>query len=403
MNLDEIRNRIFTAIENEEKRQHEGVNLIASENLSSDDVRRAAGSMLAHKYAEGYPGKRWYGGCQYVDECEEIAVDLAKKVFGAQYANVQPHAGAIANLIVYTALLSPGDTIMSLLLNQGGHLSHGSPANISGKLYNFVHYPVKESDCTIDYDEMERLALEHKPKILLGGASSYPREFDWKRMRQIADKIGAILMADVAHTAGLIAAGVHKPVFPDVHVMTTTTHKTLRGPRGALICAQEEFEKKFQSGNFPGIQGGPFMHMIAAKALALRETLTDEFREYQREVLASSAAMAKWFIDRGKRVVTGGTDCHFFLLDVYASYGVNGDQAEKRLMEDNIAVNKNGVAYDPMPISKTSGLRIGTPFMCSRGWKTADFLSLAEQIDKTLTTLGESDPSPSPESFKKRK
>ncbi|MBI4568025.1 MAG: serine hydroxymethyltransferase [Planctomycetes bacterium] len=383
-----LRDEIFAVISREEKRQTEEINLIASENYSSDDVRRATGSVLAHKYAEGYPAKRWYGGCRHVDEVEEIARDLVKRLFGAEHANVQPHCGASANLIVYSAFLKPGDKVLSLVLSQGGHLSHGSPANLSGKEYQFVHYPLERRSERVDYAEMERLAAEHQPKIVLAGYSAYPREVDWKRVAEIAHANNALAMADVAHTAGIIAAGHHQTPFPHMDIVTTTTHKSLRGPRGAVIMCREKFAKEIDHCTFPGFQGGPFMHEIAAKAVCFNEAHGAEFKAYQGRVLRNAKTLEEKWKGFGGRLCSGGTDCHFILLDVKSTYGITGQEGVDRLAKQNIAVNKNAIPYDTESIFKTSGLRIGTPFMTSRGWDETRFAELADRMHGILGAKG---------------
>jgi glycine hydroxymethyltransferase len=370
------------AIEAERKRQEAHIELIASENYASPAVMEAQGSVLTNKYAEGYPGKRYYGGCEHVDVAEQLAIDRVKKLFDADYANVQPHSGAQANAAIFAALVSPGDTIMGMNLAHGGHLTHGHPANFSGKNYKVVAYGLDPDTGLINYDEMERVALEHKPKLLIGGFSAYSRVKDWARMRQIADKVGAFFWVDMAHVAGLVAAGVYPNPLPHAHVVTSTTHKTLRGPRGGIILAKgqsEELYKKLNSAVFPGIQGGPLMHVIAAKAVAFREALQPEFKTYQQQVVANARAMAKVFLDRGYKVVSGGTDNHLFLLDLVAK-NVTGKDAEAALGQAHLTVNKNAVPNDPRSPMVTSGLRIGSPAGTTRGFRETDMAAIAGWI-----------------------
>ncbi len=360
-------------------REQHNIELIASENIVSKAVLLAAGTVLTNKYAEGYPGKRYYGGCVYVDEVEEIARERAKKLFGAEHANVQPHSGANANLAVFFALLNPGDTVLSMNLAHGGHLSHGSPVNISGKYFNIVPYGVSDETETIDYDKVRELALECKPKMILAGASAYPRVIDFKRFREIADEVGAYLMVDMAHIAGLVAAGLHPSPVPYAHVVTTTTHKTLRGPRGGLILCREEFAKQIDKAVFPGTQGGPLMHIIAAKAVALGEALTDEFKDYQRRIVENAAALADGLKKRGFNLVSGGTDNHLMLLDL-RGLELTGKELEHRLDEVHITVNKNTVPNEPRSPFITSGVRIGTPAATSRGFGVAEMELIAGWI-----------------------
>jgi glycine hydroxymethyltransferase len=372
------------AIANENRRQEDHVELIASENYASPRVMEAQGSQLTNKYAEGYPGKRYYGGCEYVDIAEQLAIDRVKKLFGADYANVQPHSGSQANQAVYLALLNPGDTILGMSLAHGGHLTHGAKVNISGKLFNAIQYGVNEQGL-IDYDEVERLALEHKPKMIVAGFSAYSQVIDWARFRAIADKVGAYFFVDIAHVAGLIAAGVYPNPVPHAHVVTSTTHKTLRGPRGGIIVAKanEEIEKKLQSIVFPGIQGGPLMHVIAAKAVAFKEALEPEFTTYQQQVVKNAQAMAKTIISRGYKIVSGGTENHLMLVDMIGK-GITGKDAEAALGRAHITVNKNAVPNDPQKPFVTSGLRIGTPAVTTRGYKEADCVALANWICDVL-------------------
>ncbi len=376
-------NEIYTACESELERQQRNIELIASENIVSKAVLLAAGSVLTNKYAEGYPSKRYYGGCQCVDVVEEIARNRAKELFGAEHVNVQPHSGANANLAVFFALLNPGDTVMGMNLQQGGHLSHGSPVNISGKYFNVVPYGVDEKTERIDYDEMEKIALQCKPKLIVAGASAYSRIIDFKRCREIADKVGAYLMVDMAHIAGLVAAGLHPSPVPYAHVVTTTTHKTLRGPRGGMILCKEDFAKQIDKAVFPGTQGGPLMHIIAAKAVALGEALTDEFKDYQKQVVKNAAVLADELMKRGVNIVSGGTDNHLMLLDL-RSKGITGKELEHRLDEVRITANKNTIPNDPQSPFVTSGLRIGTPAVTTRGFKEPEMKLIAGWISDII-------------------
>lgn len=384
--FDEIQavdSEIAEAIQLEKGRQNQNIELIASENFVSKAVMAAMGSPLTNKYAEGYPGKRYYGGCQYVDIVENLAIERAKKLFGAAYANVQPHSGAQANMAVLQAFLKPGDTFMGMALDQGGHLSHGSSANFSGKYFHCVPYGVNEKGF-IDYDEVERIALECHPKLIVAGASAYCRTIDFKRFREIADKVNAILMVDIAHIAGLVAAGLHPSPIPYAHVVTTTTHKTLRGPRGGMIlCGTEEYAKKLNSAIFPGTQGGPLMHVIAAKAVALKEALSDDFKDYQKQILVNAQALANGLMKRGITIVSGGTDNHLMLVDLQ-NLGLTGKQAEKMLDEVHITCNKNTIPNDPQSPFVTSGLRLGTPAATTRGFDAEDMDQIAEAIALTL-------------------
>ncbi|MEE0140252.1 MAG: serine hydroxymethyltransferase [Coprococcus sp.] len=384
--FDEIQavdSEIAEAIQLEKGRQNQNIELIASENFVSKAVMAAMGSPLTNKYAEGYPGKRYYGGCQYVDIVENLAIERAKKLFGAAYANVQPHSGAQANMAVFQAFLKPGDTFMGMALDQGGHLSHGSSANFSGKYFHCVPYGVNEKGF-IDYDEVERIALECQPKLIVAGASAYCRTIDFKRFREIADKVNAILMVDIAHIAGLVAAGLHPSPIPYAHVVTTTTHKTLRGPRGGMIlCGTEEYAKKLNSAIFPGTQGGPLMHVIAAKAVAFKEALSDDFKDYQKQILVNAQALANGLMKRGITIVSGGTDNHLMLVDLQ-NLGLTGKQAEKMLDEVHITCNKNTIPNDPQSPFVTSGLRLGTPAATTRGFDAEDMDQIAEAIALTL-------------------
>ncbi len=372
-------NEVAAACEDELSRQRGNIELIASENIVSKAVLLAAGGVLTNKYAEGYPTKRYYGGCQYVDVVEDIARERAKKLFGAEHANVQPHSGANANLAVFFALLEPGDTVMGMNLSEGGHLSHGSPVNISGKYFNIVPYGVNKETETIDYNEMERIALDCKPKMIIAGASAYSRTIDFKRCREIADKVGAYLMVDMAHIAGLIAAGLHPPPVPYADVVTTTTHKTLRGPRGGLILCKEKLAKQIDKAIFPGVQGGPLMHIIAAKAVALGEALTDEFKEYQKQIVKNAKVLCDRLIENGIEIVSGGTDNHLMLLNLTKT-GITGKELEKRLDEVHITANKNTIPGEPLSPFITSGLRIGTPAVTSRGFKEPEMIKIADLI-----------------------
>ena len=370
---------VFAACDAELNRQQHNIELIASENIVSEAVLLAAGSVLTNKYAEGYPGKRYYGGCYCVDVVEDIARERAKKLFGAEHANVQPHSGANANLAVFFALLNPGDTVMGMNLAHGGHLSHGSPVNISGKYFNIVPYGVDDNRQMIDYDEMEKIALECKPKLIVVGASAYSRVIDFARCREIADKVGAYLMVDMAHIAGLVAAGEHPSPVPYADVVTTTTHKTLRGPRGGMILCREEYAKQIDKAVFPGTQGGPLMHIIAAKAVALGEALTPEFKAYQHQVVANAAVLADALMDEGVNLVSGGTDNHLMLLDL-RSMDLTGKELERRLDEVHITANKNAIPNDPQSPFVTSGIRLGTPAVTSRGFGAAEMRQIARWI-----------------------
>ncbi len=374
---------IAEAISLEIGRQNSNIELIASENFVSKAVMAAVGSPLTNKYAEGYPAKRYYGGCQYVDIVERLADERAKKLFGAAYVNVQPHSGAQANMAVFEAFMKPGDTFMGMNLDHGGHLTHGSPANISGKFFNCVPYGVGD-DGRIDYDEVEKIAKECQPKLIVAGASAYCRTIDFKRFREIADEVGAILMVDMAHIAGLVAAGVHPSPVPYAHVVTTTTHKTLRGPRGGMIlCGTDEFAKKLNSAIFPGTQGGPLMHVIAGKAVAFKEALTPEFKAYQQQIVDNAQALCKGLLSRGINIVSGGTDNHLMLVDLINT-GLTGKEAEKLLDEVHITCNKNTIPNDPRSPFVTSGIRLGTPAATTRGLNEADMDQVAEAIALTL-------------------
>ncbi|MCX8029574.1 MAG: serine hydroxymethyltransferase [Brevinematales bacterium] len=381
--LKEVDPEIYEVIINEINRQEYHLELIASENATSKAVLEAMGSVLTNKYAEGYPSKRYYGGCQYVDVAESLAIDRAKKLFNAEHANVQPHSGAQANMAVYLAFLKPGDTILGMNLSHGGHLTHGSKVNSSGKLYNVVYYGVNRDTELIDYDEVEKLAEEHKPKIIVCGASSYSRQIDFERFSVIARKVGAYLLADIAHYAGLIVAGYYDSPVPYADFVTTTTHKTLRGPRGGLILTKESYAKDVDKSVFPGIQGGPLMHVIAAKAVAFKEAMSDEFRVYQKQILLNSRKLAQLLSDRGYRIVSGGTDSHMFSIDL-RNKGITGAEAEVVLDKVGITVNKNAIPYDPNPPMNPSGIRIGTPTITTRGMKENEMEEVAEYIDEAL-------------------
>ena len=379
-NLKTVDPEIQKAIDQELSRQREKLEMIASENIVSTAVMQAQGSILTNKYAEGYPGKRYYGGCEYVDIVEQLAIDRAKKLFGAEYANVQPHSGAQANTAVYFALLEPGDTILGMNLTDGGHLTHGSPVNISGKYFKIIPYGVDKETERIDYDELEKLAKEHQPKLIVGGASAYSRVIDFERMAQIAKSVGAYLMIDMAHIAGLVAAGLHPSPVPYADVVTTTTHKTLRGPRGGLIlCRDAEFGKQFNKAIFPGIQGGPLMHVIAAKAVAFKEALSDEFKVYQQQVLDNAKALADELVKKGFRIVSGGTDNHLMLVDL-RSKNITGKEAQFLLDEIGITANRNTIPFEPLSPFVTSGIRLGTPALTTRGLKEEDIREVADII-----------------------
>ncbi|MFR1620821.1 serine hydroxymethyltransferase [Megamonas funiformis] len=379
-NLDVVDTEIQEAINKELSRQRDKLEMIASENIVSKAVMQAQGSVLTNKYAEGYPGKRYYGGCEYVDVVEQLAIDRAKKLFGAEYANVQPHSGAQANTAVYFALLEPGDTILGMNLTDGGHLTHGSPVNISGKYFKSIPYGVDKETERIDYDELERLAKEHQPKLIVGGASAYSRVIDFERMAQIAKSVGAYLMIDMAHIAGLVAAGLHPSPVPYADVVTTTTHKTLRGPRGGLIlCRDAEFGKQFNKAIFPGIQGGPLMHVIAAKAVAFKEALSDEFKVYQQQVLDNAKALADELVKKGFRIVSSGTDNHLMLVDL-RSKNITGKEAQFLLDEIGITANRNTIPFEPLSPFVTSGIRLGTPALTTRGLKEEDIREVADII-----------------------
>ena len=376
---------VADAIEAERRRQNTHIELIASENFVSEAVLAAQGSVLTNKYAEGLPGRRYYGGCQYVDVVEQLAIDRAKELFGAEHVNVQPHSGSQANQAVYFAALEPGDTVMGMALHHGGHLTHGHPVNLSGRLYRFVDYGVDPKTEQIDYDELEKKAREVKPKMIVAGASAYPRIIDFARLREICDAVGALLFVDMAHIAGLVAAGLHPSPIPYADYVTTTTHKTLRGPRGGLIFCKAQYAKDLDKAVFPGVQGGPLMHVIAAKAVALKEALTPEFRSYQRQIVNNAKALAAALMSRGFRLVSGGTDNHLMLVDVKTSRGLTGKKAETLLDEVMITVNKNTIPFDTEKPAVGSGLRIGTPAVTTRGMKEPQMEEIADIIDQVLS------------------
>ena len=378
-----IDNEVSSLINDEIKRQEFELQMIASENYASQAVMEVMGSVLTNKYAEGYPGKRYYGGCQFVDIAEELAIKRAKKLFGAEAVNVQPHSVAQANMAVFLGFLEPGDTVLGMSLDHGGHLSHGSKVNFSGRIYNSISYGVDEKTFLIDYDQIEELAIKNKPKIIIAGWSSYPRDLDYKRFREIADKSGSLLLADIAHPSGLIAAGLYSNPIPFCDFVTTTTHKTLRGPRGGMIMTKEEHLKIINSRVFPGTQGGPLMNTIAAKAVAFNEALSDSFKDYQKQVLANSRLLAKILIDKGFNCITGGTDTHLVLLDLRGS-GVTGKEGEAALASAGITTNKNAIPFDPLPPSVASGIRIGTPGITTRGMKEDEVRQIGELISKVL-------------------
>ena len=375
---------IYEAIQKEIRRQNENLELIASENFTSLAVLEAAGSVLTNKYAEGYPAKRWYGGCENVDIAESLAIERAKKLFGAEHANVQPHSGTSANIAVFMALLERGDKVLAMNLAHGGHLSHGHPMNFSGKYYQIIPYGVSEKTEQIDYDDLERLAVENKPKLILLGGSAYPRIIDFVRGRKIADKVGAFLMVDMAHFAGLVAGGVHPNPVPHSDIVTTTTHKTLRGPRAGLILCREKYAKAIDQVVFPGIQGGPLMHIIAAKAVALKEAMSPEFKGYAKQVVANAQALARAMAGHGYRIVSGGTDTHLMLVDI-SSKGLNGRECQETLDRVKITVNKNMIPFDKGSAFKPSGIRLGTPAVTTRGMKEPEMKLMAELIDRTLS------------------
>jgi glycine hydroxymethyltransferase len=381
--ISEVDSATAEAIANEERRQHEGLELIASENFVSEAVLEAAGSVFTNKYAEGYPGKRYYGGCEFTDAVENLARDRAKQLFGSEHANVQPHSGSSANMAAYAALIKPGDTILGLNLAHGGHLTHGHPLNFSGKTYKIVPYGVTRETETIDYDELEKLAEEHRPQLIIGGGSAYPRTIDFARMRQIADKVGAFYLVDMAHFAGLVAGGVHPSPIPHCHVVTTTTHKTLRGPRAGMILSRQEHAAAIDKVVFPGMQGGPLVHIIAAKAICFHEALQPDFKDYARQVVANAKVLAQTLADEGFRIISGGTDTHLMLVDVFAK-GMLGSEAENALHDAGITVNKNAIPFDTNPPMKPSGIRIGSPALTTRGMKEAEMRQVGKFIAEAL-------------------
>lgn len=381
--LYEVDPRIAAAIDNETRRQHEGLELIASENFVSEAVLEAAGSVFTNKYAEGYPAKRYYGGCEFTDVVEELARGRAKQLFGAEHANVQPHSGSQANQSAYAAVLQPGDTILGLNLAHGGHLTHGHHLNFSGKTYKVIPYGVTKETETIDYDELEKLAEKERPKLIIGGGSAYPRIIDFARMRQIADKIGALYLVDMAHFAGLVAGGAHPSPVPHAHIVTSTTHKTLRGPRSGMILSRQEFAAPIDKTVFPGMQGGPLVHIMAAKAVCFLEAMQPSFRDYVRQIVANAKVMAETLAADGFRIISGGTDTHLMLVDVF-SKGMLGSEAEKALGEAAITVNKNAIPFDTNPPMKPSGIRVGTPAMTTRGMKEPEMRQIAHWIAEAL-------------------
>jgi glycine hydroxymethyltransferase len=375
--------QIAAAIDNETRRQHEGLELIASENFVSEAVLEAAGSVFTNKYAEGYPGKRYYGGCEFADVVENLARDRAKQLFGAEHANVQPHAGSQANMEAYAAILQPGDTILGLNLAHGGHLTHGHHLNFSGKTYKIIPYGVTKETETIDYDELEKIAERERPKLIIGGGSAYPRIINFARMREIADKVGALYLVDMAHFAGLVAGGAHPSPVPHAHIVTSTTHKTLRGPRAGMILSKAEFAQAIDKVVFPGMQGGPLVHIMAAKAVCFQEAMQPEFRDYARQVVANAKVLAQSLADEGFRIISGGTDTHLMLVDVF-SKGMLGSDAEKALGEAGITVNKNAIPFDTNPPMKPSGIRIGSPALTTRGMKEGEMRQIGGWIAEAL-------------------
>jgi glycine hydroxymethyltransferase len=388
--LAEVDPQVYEAIQHEVERQHSQLELIASENFVSDAVAEATASVFTNKYAEGYPGKRYYGGCEFTDIVENLARDRAKKLFGAEYANVQPHSGSQANQAAYASVLSPGDTIMGLNLAHGGHLSHGHPLNFSGKTYKVIPYGVRKDDERIDYDEVERLAHEHQPKMIITGASAYPRTLDFPRFRQIADAVGAVFLVDMAHIAGLVAAGLHPNPCQYADIVTSTTHKTLRGPRAGIILAKEKYGPAIDKAVFPGMQGGPLVHVVAAKAVCFQEAMEPQFIDYQKQVVANARALAETLMDAGFRIVSGGTDTHLLLLDVF-SKGLRGKEAEKALDRARITVNKNAIPFDTNPPFNPSGIRLGSPAVTTRGFKEAEMREVGALIAEVLNNITSED------------
>lgn len=388
MNLNKTDEEIYQLIQKEEKRQKSTIELIASENFVSDAVLEAQGSVLTNKYAEGYPGNKYYGGCQFIDEVEKLAIKRAEKLFSAEHANVQPHSGSQANMAVYFSVLKPGDTILSMNLAHGGHLTHGSPVNFSGKLYNIIPYGVDKETGRIDYNQVRDLALANNPKMIVAGASAYPREIEFDKFREVADEVGAYLIADIAHIAGLVVTGEHISPIPYCHFVTTTTHKTLRGPRGGLILCQEDLAKQVDKSIFPGIQGGPLMHVIAAKAVCFKEAMQDDFKSYQKQIKKNAITLAQKMMEMDYKLVSDGTDNHLMLIDL-RNKGITGKQAEKALENSGITVNKNSVPFDTQPPMVTSGIRIGTPAMTTRGMKEEEMIIIAELIDRVLSNIND--------------
>lgn len=386
MNLKQIDQEIYQLIKKEEERQKYTLELIASENFVSDAILEAQGSVLTNKYAEGYPGRKYYGGCQFIDEVENLAIDRAKQLFSADHANVQPHSGSQANMAVYFSVLKPGDAILSMNLSHGGHLTHGSPVNFSGMLYQIIPYGVEKETGRIDYNLLRDLAIKNKPKMIIAGASAYPREIDFAKFREIADEVGAYLMADIAHVAGLIVAGEHSSPVPACHFVTTTTHKTLRGPRGGLILCRQDLAKQVDKSIFPGMQGGPLMHVIAAKAVCFKQAMQDDFISYQKQIKKNAVALAQKLMELNYQLVSGGTDNHLMLVDL-RNRGLTGKQAEKALEDSGITVNKNAVPFDTQPPMVTSGIRIGTPAMTTRGMKEHEMFLIADLIDRVLSDI----------------
>jgi len=390
MPLKTIDPEIYEVLKHEIERQRTKLNLIASENYASRAVLQAQGSVMTNKYAEGYPGKRYYGGCEFVDVAENLAIERAKKLFKAEHINVQPHSGSQANMAVYFSMLNHGDTIMSMDLSHGGHLSHGSPVNFSGKLFKVVPYGVSRETRAIDYDELSKIAREHKPKLIVSGASAYPREIDFKRLREIADESGSLLLADIAHIAGLVVAGIHCDPVPYADFVTTTTHKTLRGPRGGMIMCRQEYAKDIDKTVFPGIQGGPLMHVIAAKAVAFKEAMSKEFIDYQKQIVKNAKKISDELIIRGNDLVSGGTDNHLMLVDL-TPIGITGKEAEAKLQEAGIILNKNTIPFETKSPFITSGIRIGTPAVTTRGMKEKEMVIIAEAVDKIIRNMNDID------------
>jgi len=387
--LEAVDPQIATLLGEEARRQATGLELIPSENLVSEAVLAAMGSIFTNKYAEGYPGKRYYGGCEFADQVEQLAIDRAKQLFGAEHANVQAHSGTSANVAVYMAMLKPGDTVLGMALAHGGHLTHGHPLNFSGRMYKFIEYHVRRDTEQIDYDELEQLAHEHKPKMIVAGASAYPRIIDFERMAKIAKSVDALFFVDMAHIAGLVAAGVHPSPVPHADIVSTTTHKTLRGPRGGLVLCRSAFAKEIDKLTFPGTQGGPLVHIITAKAVCLKEAMEPTFKEYQKQVAVNAKAMCAAVAEQGLRIVTGGTDNHLFLIEVH-SRGITGSDAEKALDRAGITVNKNAIPFDPLPPMKAGGVRLGSPSVTTRGMREAEMRQIGKWIGEVLSHVGDS-------------